>query len=98
MRVFDRIEQKLTTALAPSYLSIIDESDRHHGHADGDSRGESHFRLVIVSERFNGMPQIARQRMIYDLLRSELHDQIHALSMQTLTPDEESIVRTSRAL
>ncbi len=102
MRVHDVIERKLTTALMPTFLSIIDESDRHRGHAGVRLHGESHFRLVIVSERFRGMQRMARQRMVYNLLKSELDEQIHAISMQTLTRDEERDIGralpTSRAL
>ena len=96
MRVYDTIKQKLITALSPIYLSLIDESHRHHGHAKmgPHPHGESHFRLVIVSERFNGLQKVTRQRMVYDLLERELHDRIHALSMKTLTPDEANSLAT----
>lgn len=90
MRIHDIIERKLLEALTPKSLSIIDESDHHHNHTGADPHGASHFRLVIVSEHFKDMSQIARQRMVYALLAAELCDQIHALSMQALTPEEEA--------
>ncbi len=88
MRLYDVIEKKLSTKLTPTFLSIVDESDRHRDHAGVRPSAESHFRLVIVSEQFSGMQRVTRQRMVYNLLKSELHEQIHAISMQTLTPDE----------
>lgn len=90
MPIRELIKRKLTETLMPQRLRIIDESDHHHGHAGADPRGGSHFRLVIVSERFNGLSRLARQRVVYDLLASELCGRIHALSMQTLTPKEEA--------
>ncbi|KAF0112946.1 MAG: regulator of penicillin binding proteins and beta lactamase transcription [Rhodospirillaceae bacterium] len=65
-------------------------SSQHHGHPGADPRGESHLRLEIVSERFRGLSRVARQQMVYALLASEMHERIHALSMRTLTPEEET--------
>lgn len=52
---------------------------------DGDGR---HFEAVIIAGDFAGKSLIARQRMVYDALGSRMQADIHALSMQTLTPDE----------
>lgn len=52
---------------------------------DGDGR---HFEAVIIAGDFAGKSLIARQRMVYDALGARMQDDIHALSMQTLTPDE----------
>ncbi len=89
MRVRDIMERKLTEVLTPRRLSIIDESDQHRGHTGADPRGESHFRLVVVSACFRGLSRVARQQMVYGLLDAELRERIHALSMRTLTPEEE---------
>lgn len=89
MRISDIIAQKLTEVLAPKRLSIVDLSDRHHDHQGSGPHAESHFQLVVVSEHFVGMSQLARQKLIYDLLATELRNQIHALSMRTLTPEED---------
>ena len=88
MKVAERIETKLRTAFTPERLEIIDESDRHNGHAGAREEGETHFRIVVVSEAFEGLGRVARQRMVNESLKAELDGPIHALSMRTLTPGE----------
>jgi len=88
MSVAQSIRNTLTAALAPTELTIEDESARHAGHAGARPEGETHFRVRIVSPAFLGMSRVARQRHVYDLLSAELRTRIHALSLETLTPDE----------
>lgn len=55
-------------------------------HVSGDGR---HFQAVIVSPAFAGKPPIQRHRMVYSLLEERIHsDELHALSMRTLTPEQ----------
>jgi len=82
-KVSQLIEKKLTDALAPTSLEVIDDSASHAGHAgnpDGDR--ESHFHVNITSPAFDGKNRIARQRLVNGALREELKDQVHALSMK----------------
>ncbi len=88
MLIRDVMEKKLTEALQPVRLDIIDESHRHAGHAGADPRGESHFRIEIVAAAFEGKSRVARQRMVYDLLAEELRDRVHALALSTKAPGE----------
>lgn len=88
MRVAARIRAKLTAALAPERLEIIDESHRHAGHAGARPGGETHFRVEIVSAAFEGQPRLLRQRRVHEILSDELKSNIHALSLVTLTPAE----------
>lgn len=90
MTVADRIRTKLTEGLAPVRLDIVDDSHRHVGHAGHDGGGESHFRVSVVSSAFVGLSRVERQRRVYALLRDELADRVHALSISALTPDEKS--------
>jgi BolA protein len=90
-RVADTIRAKLSTGLRPTRLDIVDESHRHAGHAGARSEGESHFQVAIVSSAFAGQSRIARQRLVYGLLAEELRTDIHALSLTTLTPDEDKV-------
>ena len=76
------IETKLKTALDPEVLEITNESNMHSGPAT-----ESHFKVVAVSEAFEGKILIARHRMINQTLTEELKS-IHALSLHTMTPNE----------
>lgn len=86
--VADAIRQRLTAALAPSELDLVDESARHAGHAGARPQGESHFRVAIVSASFAGKSRLERQRMVYAALGDLLQTDIHALAITALTPDE----------
>ena len=88
MSIRSHIEEKLTAALAPAELEIEDESHRHAGHAGHRPGGETHFRVRVVSEAFRGESRVARQRRVYGLLAAELEERVHALSLVTLTPEE----------
>jgi BolA protein len=90
MRVADTIREKLSARFAPTRLEIIDESYRHAGHAGARPEGETHFALTIVSAAFSGESRVARQRLVYQTLAEELATRIHALSLTTLTPDEDA--------
>ena len=88
-RVQAAIRRRLSAALAPSRLDIVDDSARHAGHAGARPEGESHFNVEIVSARFAGLSRVARQRLVYEALADELRTDIHALALKTLTPDED---------
>lgn len=90
MNVAETIRQKLSDRLAPSRLVIVDDSARHAGHAGAHPEGESHFTLTIVADAFRGLSRVARQRLVYDALAAELATRVHALSLTTLTPEEDS--------
>ena len=82
MSMQNLIEEKLTKALNPEVLEVVNESHMHSGPAT-----ESHFKVVAVSQAFEGKMLIARHRMINQALADEL-GQIHALALHTMTPDE----------
>lgn len=86
--VAETMRRKLTEALAPTHLVIIDESHRHAGHAGARPEGETHFRIDIVSEKFAGLSRIERQRLVHQVLAAELAGRVHALSLATKTPEE----------
>ena len=90
MQVKAAIEKKLAAALAPQRLSVVDESHRHAGHAGARPQGETHFRVEIVSPAFAGLSRVARQRLVYDVLAAELKGPVHALALQTRTPEEDA--------
>ena len=88
MAVAHRIREKLTTALHPERLEIVDESHRHAGHVGARPGGETHFRIEIVATAFQGKSRLERQRLVYALLKDEMSQQIHALSLVTRAPGE----------
>ena len=88
MTTADTIRAKLIAAFAPSRLDIVDESHLHAGHAGHSGRGESHFRVTIVSAAFSGLGRVERQRRIYQALADELAGGVHALALTAKAPDE----------
>ncbi|HXE72334.1 MAG TPA: BolA family protein [Candidatus Nitrosotenuis sp.] len=90
MSVADRIEEKLRQGLSPTRLQVSNDSAAHAGHAGSPGTGESHFRVLVVSERFRGLSRLARQRLVYQLLAEEMAGPVHALALVTRTPEEDS--------
>ena len=88
MAVTEEIRHSLETAFAPERLEVIDESERHRGHAGYREGGESHFRVVLVSGTFAGMSRLQRHRAVHEALGPELIGRIHALALDLSTPDE----------
>ena len=84
----DRIAAALTEALRPIRLDIVDESDRHAGHAGARAGGETHYRLHIVSSAFVGKSRVERHRMVNALLAAEFASGLHALAIAAAAPDE----------
>jgi BolA protein len=83
----ERIRAQLTEKLAPTLLELTDESALHAGHA-GAASGGSHFRLKIVSDRFEGLKLVMRHRLVYDSVHDMMHTEIHALAITALAPSE----------
>lgn len=77
----ERIAASLTRRFAPEALDVIDESDRHAGHAGAAPGGETHFRVRIVSAAFAGQTRVARHRAVTDALAAEFAGGLHALSI-----------------
>ena len=80
------IERVLHAALAPTALSITDDSHLHAGHAG--AREGRHFSVRIASPRFAGLSRVARHRLVYDALHRLMPQGIHALAISAYAPDE----------
>jgi BolA protein len=80
----ERIREKLDADLSPSVLDVVNES-RMHNVPEGS---ETHFKVVIVSAAFEGMPQVARHRRIYAVLAEEMKAGVHALAITSRSPGE----------
>lgn len=94
--VADVMRTKLEAAFAPQALDVIDESQKHAGHAHVMSRragragqaGETHFRVKVVSQAFVGKSRVDRHRAINAALSQELAGGVHALAIEAKAPDE----------
>lgn len=83
------IEARLTAALAPERLAVINESHLHAGHQETfDGTGETHMRVRIVSAAFAGKSRIDRHRAVNELLKDEIAAGLHALAIETAAPGE----------
>jgi BolA protein len=80
----DRLRSALTATLRPESLEIRDDSALHAGHAGAREGG--HFHVVIVAERFRGLPPLARHRLVYDAVAELMGRDIHALSIDARPP------------
>ena len=87
-RVAPEIAKRLETALAPTHLNVVNDSDRHLGHAGHDGSGESHFTVEIESPLFAGKSRLERQRAVNSALGDLLRDRIHALAIRARAPGE----------
>mgnify|MGYP001817764594 FL=1 len=80
------IEQRLTEVFSPQSLNIVDESNKHAGHASAGGAG--HFAVEIIADAFAGKTLIQRHRLVYDALDDAMNTEIHALSIKASTPAE----------
>ena len=88
MTMQERIAARLTAALGPTLLDIVDESDSHAGHAGARAGGGTHYRVQVVSAEFERKNRIERHRLVYGLLTAEFADGLHALALVAKTPGE----------
>jgi BolA protein len=85
------IEAEIRARLAglePALLELVDESEKHRGHAGWRPGGGTHWRLRIVSGRFAGKSTVARHRMVYESLGDLMQHPIHALTIEARLPGE----------
>ena len=78
------IEKKLHSELTPAYLKVINESYMHNV----PPGSESHFKVIVVSDKFDGQRLIQRHRQVNQVLATELDQHIHALAIHTYTIEE----------
>ena len=79
-----QLERKLSDALGPMHLEVINESYMHNV----PEGSESHFKVVVVSEAFENQPRVARHRLVNEAVAEELRSGIHAFSINAMTPEE----------
>jgi BolA protein len=82
------IADRLTAALAPSQLEVVNESHMHAGHMGDNGTGETHFRVAVEAPAFAGLNRVARQRLVNTALADLLATRIHALAIRASAPGE----------
>ena len=84
MTVQQEIERQLAQEFAPLYLDVANESHQHSVPANS----ETHFKVVLVSDRFEGQRSVGRHQQVYAALASQLDGPVHALALHTYTAAE----------
>ena len=84
MIVQQQIEAKLRDCLSPVHLEVINESHMH----SVPKGSETHFKVVVVSDRFEGQSSVRRHQLVYGTLADELKRGVHALAITSRTPAE----------
>ena len=84
MSVAELIERKVQDAFPVQHMDLANESHMHSVPANS----ETHFRLVLVSDRFEGIPRVRRHQAVYAVLEQEMKQGVHALALHTFTPAE----------
>ena len=80
--------QRLNSALRPTAIDLVDDSEQHRGHGGYNPAGESHFTLRIESPAFAGKSRVERQRMVYAALGELMRERVHALSIRAAAPGD----------
>ena len=84
MSMQETVSQKLNSELSPLFIQVENESHMHNV----PPNSETHFKVVLVTEQFQGKLPVKRHQMVYKLLADEMQAGVHALALHTYTPDE----------
>ena len=76
------LDEKLREAFSPSLLEILNESHLHAGHHGHDGEGETHLRIRIVADAFDGMSRVARHRAVYEIVQPKIDEGLHACAIE----------------
>lgn len=89
MTLQDTIAAKLKSIFEPVEINVINESHLHAGHQpEFDGEGSTHFRIQMVSAKFEGLSRVARHRSVNEAMKSEFDDGLHALALELSAPGE----------
>ena len=88
----DRIRNLISEALNPALLEVHDDSSQHAGHSGAAPGGETHYSVLVVSDRFAGQGRVARHRLVNAALAPEFAQGLHALALTLRTLDEQNTV------
>lgn len=83
-----RIETVLREHFAPTIMQVMDDSAQHAGHAGARDGGETHYSVLVVSDRFAGLNRVERHRMVNQALEAEFGAGLHALALTLRSPGE----------
>jgi len=88
MQRAELITNLVNEAFTPSHLEVVNESHMH----SVPPNSETHFKVVVSSEKFSGKRSVQRHQLVYGLLQTEMAEGVHALALHTYTPEEWSSI------
>jgi BolA family transcriptional regulator, general stress-responsive regulator len=88
MSVEAEIRARLMVALEPIRLDVVNESHLHAGHRSSPGTGDSHFRTLIVSKKFEGLGRVERHRLVNETLAGIIGGKVHAFALKAYAPGE----------
>tara|TARA_B100001115_G_scaffold129088_1_gene97138 strand:+ start:262 stop:540 length:279 start_codon:yes stop_codon:yes gene_type:complete len=83
-----KIEKIISESYSPYFYSVIDVSEQHRGHQNFKENVESHFEIIVVSDKFIDIKRIDRHRMINYSLKNEFCSDLHSAIIKTYTIEE----------
>jgi BolA protein len=88
VKVSELIESLIEQNLQPEMMQLTNDSGKHKGHAGDDGSGQTHLSLMVVSDAFDGMSRVERQRLVNTTINPAFSQGLHAISMKLFTPSE----------
>lgn len=88
MHMDDLIKRLIEENLHPSHMELINESFKHAGHAGDNGTGQTHYKLIVVSDMFEGMSRVERHKHVMLILEGAFETGLHALSLELYTPQQ----------
>ena len=87
MRMDDQIKAVIQTEFSPVHFELINESHKHVGHAGDDGSGQTHYILIVVSDKFKGCTRLESQRMVMSELKGFFDQGLHAVQLKLSSPE-----------
>ena len=88
MQMEEKIKSAIEGGLSPHHIQLINESHKHIGHAGDNGSGQTHFKLMVVSDVFAGCSRVQRQRLVNRAITGLFEEGLHAISIKTYTLEE----------
>ena len=87
-----KIEKLISDDIDPYFFSVKDVSEAHRGHQSFKEDVESHFEIIIVSEKFVNKNKIERHRIVNKILKQEFLSDLHSVTLKVYSIKEYQIL------
>ena len=83
-----KIEKMISDNINPYFFSVKDVSQEHKGHQSFKEGVESHFEIIIVTEKFHNKNKIERHRIVNKILKEEFLSDLHSVTLKAFSIQE----------